>query len=72
MTDLPNDLSSPPLPPPPVEPVPLSPADERVWAMLAHLSILLNLATAFLGTVAPFVIYLAYLTTGHFFEVKGG
>lgn len=60
MTDLPNDPGFPPLPPPLVEPLPLSPADERVWAMLAHLSILLNLATAFLGTVAPFVIYLAY------------
>jgi len=59
-TDFSNDPGSPPLPPPAVEPLPLSPADERVWAMLAHLSILFNLVTAFLGPVAPLVIYLAY------------
>jgi len=60
--DLPNDPGSPPLPPPPAShaPLPLSPADERVWALLAHLSILLNLVTGFLGTIAPLVIYLAY------------
>lgn len=61
MTDLPNDPGSPlPPPPAPVPVEPLSPADERVWAMLSHLSILLNLVTAFLGPVAPLVIYLAY------------
>jgi uncharacterized Tic20 family protein len=57
-TDFPNDPNLPP--PPSSEAQPLSPADERVWAMLAHLSVLLNLVTAFLGTVAPLVIYLAY------------
>ncbi len=39
---------------------PLSPEDERTWAMLAHLSILLNLFTAVIGVVVPLVIYLAY------------
>jgi uncharacterized Tic20 family protein len=39
---------------------PLSQSDERLWAMLAHLSILLNLATGFLGMVAPIVIYVLY------------
>lgn len=39
---------------------PLSPNDERTWAMLAHFSILLNLVTGFLGTVAAMVIYLVY------------
>ncbi|MDZ4158258.1 MAG: DUF4870 domain-containing protein [Anaerolineaceae bacterium] len=41
-------------------PSPLSPADERTWAMLAHLSVLVNLITGFLGPVAAFVIYLVY------------
>src|SRR3989304_3138765 len=39
---------------------PLSQSDERMWAMMAHLSILLNLATGFLGMVAPIVIYAIY------------
>jgi uncharacterized Tic20 family protein len=47
-------------PPPPMGPDPLSPADERTWAMLAHLSVLANLVTGFLGPVAAFVIYLAF------------
>ena len=39
---------------------PLSPSDERTWAMLAHLSVLANLATGFLGPVAALIIYLLY------------
>jgi len=39
---------------------PLSPADERTWAMLAHLSILLNLVTGFLGIIVALLIYLVY------------
>ena len=39
---------------------PLSQADERTWAMLAHLSILVNLVTGVLGPVAALVIYLVY------------
>lgn len=35
-------------------------AEERTWAMLAHLSVLLNLVTGFLGPVAAFIIYLTY------------
>lgn len=38
----------------------LSPSDERTWAMLAHLTVLANLVTGFLGTVAALVIYLVY------------
>jgi uncharacterized Tic20 family protein len=55
--------SSPPTPPPvpgPAEMPPLSPSDERMWAMLAHLSILLNLVSGFLGIVAALIIYLIY------------
>ena len=52
----------PPLqtPPPPAlfPPAPLSPSDERTWAMLAHLSVLLNLVTGFLGPIAALIIYL--------------
>ncbi len=53
----------PPLPPaPPPAPIaePLSQADERTWAMLAHLSVLLNLITGFLGIVVALIIYLVY------------
>lgn len=37
---------------------PLSPSEERTWAMLAHLSILLNLVSGILGPLAPLLIYL--------------
>lgn len=43
-----------------VPPVPLSPSDERTWAMLSHLSVLANLVTGFLGPIAVLVIYLVY------------
>ena len=38
----------------------LSPAEERTWAMLAHLSILTNLITGMLGPVIAWGIYLVY------------
>lgn len=44
----------------PVAPAPLSPSDERTWAMVAHLSILVNLVSGFLGLLAALVIYLVY------------
>nr|HID12339.1 DUF4870 domain-containing protein [Anaerolineae bacterium] len=34
------------------------PSEERTWAMLAHLSVLLNLVTGLLGLVGALVIYL--------------
>jgi hypothetical protein len=40
--------------------VPVSAADERSWAALAHLSALLNLFTGFLGPVAAFLVWLVY------------
>ncbi len=40
--------------------VPLSASDERTWAMLAHLSVLVNLISGFLGPVAALVIYLVF------------
>lgn len=45
---------------PPAPPSPLSPSDERTWAMIAHLSVLLNLVTGFLGPAAALVIYLVF------------
>jgi uncharacterized Tic20 family protein len=38
----------------------LSQSEEHTWAMLAHLSILLNLVSGFLGIIAALLIYLAY------------
>jgi uncharacterized Tic20 family protein len=52
MEETPESLSQP------YQPPPLSPADERTWAMLAHLSTLLNLVTGFLGPVGALIIYI--------------
>ena len=41
-------------------PAPLSQADERTWAMLAHLSVLVNLFTGVLGPVVALIIYLMF------------
>lgn len=50
--------SSAPLPSAPA--MSLSDSEARTWAMLAHLSVLLNLITGFLGVIVPLVIYLIY------------
>jgi uncharacterized Tic20 family protein len=59
-----STVPEPYLPPPPPAPAPapqrLTESDERTWAMLAHLSILLNLITGFLGIVVALIIYLVY------------
>lgn len=39
---------------------PLSQSDARTWAMLAHLSVLANLVTGFLGPIITIIIYLIY------------
>lgn len=39
---------------------PLSPSEERQWAMIAHFSVLVNLFTGFLGAVIPLAIYMIY------------
>jgi len=46
------------IPQPP--PVPLKPEEERQWAMLAHLGVLANLVSGFLGPVVPLAIYMIY------------
>ena len=38
----------------------ISKSDEKTWAMLAHLTILINLITGFLGALAAFIIYMVY------------
>jgi len=40
--------------------VPLSQSDERTWAMLAHLSVLVNLFTGIFGPLVALVIYLMF------------
>ncbi|MFO7584368.1 MAG: DUF4870 domain-containing protein [Anaerolineales bacterium] len=39
---------------------PMSPSEQRTWAMLAHLSVLVNLFTAFIGPVVALIIYLVF------------
>ena len=41
-------------------PAPLSQTDERTWAMLAHLSVLVNLFTGIFGPLVALVIFLAF------------
>jgi uncharacterized Tic20 family protein len=60
MSQPPVQPSPPYQPPPPPVVVPLSPSDERTWAMLAHLSVLLNLVTGIIGPLAALVIYLVF------------
>jgi uncharacterized protein len=48
------------LSPGPANASPFSPSDERTWAMLAHLSVLANLVTGFLGPLLALAIYLAF------------
>src|SRR5256885_17236393 len=61
-----QDLPGNPPPPasmpstPPPAPAMLSESDARTWAMVAHLTVLLNLVTGFLGVVAALVIYLVF------------
>lgn len=58
----------PQTPPPPERPTAeaMSTDDERTWAMLAHLSVLLNLVTGFLGPVAAIVIYFVFKDRSRF------
>jgi len=42
------------------------PGDERTWALLAHLSVLLNLITGFFGPLAAFIIYVVYKDRSRF------
>jgi uncharacterized Tic20 family protein len=56
----PTPTEIPPASRPYSPPSPLSPSEERTWAMVSHLSILVNLVTGFLGPAIPLVIYLAF------------
>ncbi|MBN1305446.1 MAG: DUF4870 domain-containing protein [Anaerolineales bacterium] len=53
-------MTSDPLPNPDYMPIPLSKSDEKTWAMLAHLSVLINFISGFLGIVAALLIYLVF------------
>lgn len=39
---------------------PLSPAEEKQWAMISHFSVLINIFTGFVGVGVPLVIYFIY------------
>ena len=39
---------------------PLTQNEERQWAMVAHLSVLVNLVSGFLGPVVPLIMYMLY------------
>ena len=45
---------------------PLPPEEERTWAMLAHLSVLVNLFTGFLGGIFAIVVYFIYKDRSRF------
>ncbi|NCP86920.1 MAG: DUF4870 domain-containing protein [Anaerolineae bacterium CG_4_9_14_3_um_filter_57_17] len=44
----------------PVVITPLSASEEHTWAMLSHLSVLVNLFTGFLGPIVALIIYLLF------------
>lgn len=48
--------NTPPTPPTP----PVTTEEEHTWAVIAHLSIFLNLVTGFLGLLPPLIIYYIY------------
>jgi len=56
----PEPAPAAPVAPPQGPPPQLSQKDERFWAMLAHLSVLLNLVTGFLGVGVALLIHLIY------------
>jgi len=39
---------------------PLTESEERQWAIFAHLSVLVNLVSGFLGPLVPLIIYMIY------------
>lgn len=45
---------------PPVLLPPLTPAEEKQWAMISHLSVLINLFTGFVGIAVPLIVYFVY------------
>lgn len=53
-----NQDTSPPTPN--INQLPLSPNEERQWAMFAHLGVLINLVSGFLGLAVPLIIYMIY------------
>jgi uncharacterized Tic20 family protein len=45
---------------PQTPPAPLTAEEERQWAMIAHLGVLVNLISGFLGPIVPLGIYMIY------------
>lgn len=78
MTEPNTGATPPPPPPPPQQPPPQQPhssgisAEERQWAMFAHLSALLGLVTGGLGCfLGPLVIWLVKRETMPFVDDQG-
>lgn len=46
--------------PPPAPPKPLTASEENTWSLIAHLSILANLFTGFLGPIIALIIYFVF------------
>src|SRR3989338_4324269 len=67
-SNLPGDAGT--LPSGPAANAPLSASEERTWAMLAHVSVLLNLVTGFLGVFAPLIVYLIYQNRSRYVAVQ--
>lgn len=44
----------------PQSPMPMSDPEARQWAMIAHLSVLINLFTVFMGSAISLIIYFLY------------
>ncbi|MBC8154717.1 MAG: DUF4870 domain-containing protein [Bacteroidetes bacterium] len=66
-------METPPLLPPttPPGPLPLSPSDERMWAMLAHLSALAGFIIPFGNVVGPVVVWQIFKERSAFVDTHG-
>lgn len=66
-------METPPLLPqtPPPGPVPLSPSDERMWAMFAHLSALAGFIIPFGNIVGPVVVWQIFKERSAFVDTHG-
>jgi uncharacterized Tic20 family protein len=65
-----DPISRTPELPPPSESNQLSASDERTWALLAHLSVVLNLVTGLLGALTALVIYLVFRNRSRYVEFQ--
>jgi uncharacterized Tic20 family protein len=61
-----SQITASPAPQAKPAPTPLTQSEEHTWALIAHLSILVNLITFFLGPIIALIIYLVFRERSRF------